>query len=288
MGKIAQSIKFLLMPWLLKVVPPLNSAIARLRDGVVLKQAIRTTDDSLQTATVTYAHASGSREVVLIGMQHVADEEFFYRIAELLDEEEEAGSAILYEDVRCLTAEEAAGLSGKDAEVLRIFDGVFAAQLAMARSSGLAHQADALPPRASWINTDIPLSDLIGSFQPSDLTSVMVSSAVAPPAPDDLPNEPNPFSEFVVDFKFRNSHVLTLAAELMWLSPKTRRVRRIILDRRNEAAFSGIRRALATHDRVVTFWGVNHLPGIGRLLKRDGFSVTDVAWNTVYRFKCFS
>jgi len=272
--------------FLLKLVPLLERAISRLRGGIVAKNAIRTTEGSLDLATVTYADARG-REVVLIGMQHVADAQFFRDVAAALDREEAAGSAILYEDVRSPTDEQYDGLSEEDAAILRAFEGVFTEQAAMAASSGLVHQMDALPPRDSWTRSDIDILEMIGLIRRHGLERCLGQYLGAADADASVPDGPNPFAELLTDFQFRHAHVMELATWLGTLRPKARKLRRLILDRRNEVAVECIRQALISNRRVAAIWGVAHLPGIGRLLKRDGFSVTEVTWNTAYRFKRF-
>lgn len=52
-----------------------------------------------------------------------------------------------------------------------------------------------------------------------------------------------------------------------------------IIDRRNEYAVEGVLRS--TVDHRVLYWGAAHLSGMVKLLRENGYSITDEGWRVV-------
>ena len=287
MKKVKLFFRFLLAICLLPIVRLANGMIAALRGGTVLKQAIRTTSEGLQTAVVVYSKPDQDQEVVLVGMIHVAEERFFRTVLTMLDAVESLGGAVVYEGVGRPTPEQMAGLTQEEAAVFRMFEQMFNAQRAMAKSAGLVYQKDALPLKDSWINADVPLLETVRQMLKRNLVKYMFGmlhgTEVRLLVKDDL----DPMAEFVADVLFRNVHLMSLLYLPVFLLPKVRNMKRLILDERNVAGFQGIMEALKCHDQVISTWGAAHLSGIGKMLEQEGFAVTGTTWNTVYRYRNF-
>jgi hypothetical protein len=97
----------------------------------------------------------------------------------------------------------------------------------------------------------------------------LFAPAIESPAP-----RLGPVTRAAVRFQVRHRRALD---QVKALRPRNRLVNRVVIKERNHLAFAGAAQALARRD-VVLVWGADHLPGLARLFRADGYRLRSVQW----------
>jgi len=279
------------------VVAILVWPVSVLRWGTVIGNALRIRRNGIQTAVVTYTRPDDGKCVTLVGTMHVADQEYFEELYDLVDtEESELDAAILYERVR----KDKEALRDDDvspsATLERAFGSLHSLYRYMAAATGRAMQMDVLCPQDTWTNTDMTGREVAKRSAETWVVQYLIMTGVLErivktgglkrgiPQP---PPQPYFLASYQAEVSMRAMHLTVPLQALLLLLPKQATPVHIILTERNEIAVEGILEALAYTNNVVSIWGAAHLPGIGKLLKRRGFALSrkHVKWFTCCRFR---
>jgi hypothetical protein len=212
----------------------------------------------LQVAADVYQDDTG-RTITLEGVSHVADADFWLALSSRLAfAEGNNGAEIHFEGV------------GKDVENPPKLGLDYAA---FAESLGLVAQKPGLTYRDTWKRTDIELSEILAHISPERLAKHEKTAAEAE----------HMLLHAAESRAFRRGLHWGLIIILAIYSGSRLRTSTfgvpasVILDRRNMLAACA---AMNTDRDVVAVWGANHLPGIGKLLRRAGFRRVSRHWST--------
>lgn len=224
-----------------------------------MNSSIRRRNGHLATARDTYVR--DGRTVILQGVCHVADENFWEQLNSYLVRAEAVGFEVHFE-----------GVTNDMADPPKIFVDLagFASLL------GLQGQKAGLTYRPHWTRTDISLSELVAGMAPETL-SRMVDTAEK--MNEFLSSMDGHDQRHLIGSVIRRMMAFGLA--LPKAGPFALGIKDpTILGRRNEVA---ARAAIEAERDVVALWGAAHLPGIGELLGEAGFHRTDRQWTPVMR-----
>lgn len=248
---------------------------------------IKNIGGSLQTPVVFYEHPKTGKTVLFIGMTHIADKKYFDKVAKIASGcEKNSNHKILYE--HCRLADSVEDFSEEE---LKIHNQILAygrMHQITADVMGLECQVQtALCKNApsSWINNDLRERSFINA-----LLQKKTCLLENPEAKERLLERMN---ENVIGWlgnKSFNEAAATFLA-LKWLcacSPKKARLMEVILDYRNQIAFSEIEKQLNAGYSVVNIWGAAHLPGLGKMMEEKGFKKIKQEWLTAYQNKKYS
>ncbi len=220
---------------------------------------VRMSRGSGQVPRVTlYKHR---RTVVLFGMIHFAEPQFYSEILRHLEEYERNQYAILYEaiDRDC---------PGVDLSAVEYKKKKAYAQLGQ---FGIVDQYSAMQPRPTWQNTDMSLRAVCGRLDGLSAARLRSSNLHF----QQMREDPLPMVRGLLhlwDCVARG----TVESKIREHVPN----QDVVLHARNEIAVEGIVEASASA-HVVAMWGAAHVPGIVSALVDDhGFSVRSVEWIT--------
>lgn len=212
------------------------------------------------------------QEVVLVGMIHVAPPEFYGQVRWLLERYDEAGYRILIEGMGRVEGDDF-GLSAFDRSLLEHYetlrDRANLINSMLAGATGMVTQLDAFPDWKQWERADLSALEMmrLRGIKPLPPMDERVTAAFA----DFLAK---PRAQTAV-YAFVRAMPRLLAA--LW--PLHSMLGSLVLHHRNRHA---VLRALETRQHAVLPWGAAHLPGMGKLLMQNGFSLDDRSWVLAY------
>jgi len=219
--------------------------------------SIRRTKGSLQVETQVFA--KNGRKVVLCGVMHIAEPSFWGYVNELVKGAEARGHEIQYE-----------GVKNDMGRIVHLGPNIGP----IAEAVGLQGQHDGLKYGTDWVCSDIKLTELLQGVSTEKLAKVEADSVETSKTFKDILAGPEGKSaaKFV-------RWVLGYVHILSKFPSGTFGIRRsVILGRRNASAYEAIK---STPKNVTTIWGAAHLPGIGKMLRADGYKLSGSTWVTV-------
>lgn len=225
---------------------------------------------------VEYYEDDNGREVIMIGMMHVADRSFYDDVRDILDHHPD--HKVLFEGVGDLTEAERSALTPEKLKIEASFSAAKRLYGLFAVALNLASQSDMLKPDPRWINADISMFELIQRYNGELIDCDADTEKI-----------------------FRNGPATPLVrwfAEkaLMgggkwwrrWLSKGNIAMDgHVLLDERNQIAIAKIAEVIPQHD-IITTWGEAHLPGIRKGLEAMGFRRVCLRYLVAYRARGYS
>lgn len=250
--------------------------------NIIGVKGIRNTNGVVQTPVVFYEHPETKKQVVFVATIHVAEGEYFTQLQHFI--ELLVNHKVLFEGVGKLSQEEEKGLTEKELSVSRHFDYIFSLVSKMGEVMLLQHQKQGMVYSSDWINTDMRRLELVKLFAYHNIRILSKEKNL-----DHIFREESiQITRWFVNKLFsRFVSVVVVMSLLTFFSRKRRLVKKIIVEARNEEAMRGINTHLV-ESNVVTIWGVEHLRGIEKRLKKDGFRETRREWFTAYRIREYS
>lgn len=210
----------------------------------------------------------GRQEIVLIGMIHIAPAAFYDRVRELLDAYIECDYRILAEGISRFEGDDF-GLREFDRRLLAAFDKMrdrsrlFGSVIANA--TGMVTQLDAFPDWRQWECGDL---SALERMRLQGLREVPPVTAETVEAMREKLGEPEGARA-----AYRLFQLLPTVMGALW--PVNAVLGSVVLHHRNRFA---ILKALEAPVSAVLPWGAAHLPGMGKLLERNGFERESRAW----------
>lgn len=244
-------------------------------------QEIRNFKGALQTPVHCYKHPATQKTVLLIGMVHIAESAYFekiYKTARFL--EEGPCHKVLYEFVK-VAPKEIETLNPKERKLHKQLLAYREFHRKIAEVMSLQYQFDTnLGARvsSSWICNDIDgraflqklIQEKVDVFRLKEMEKII--EQISKPA----------IQWYINEMLGETAAIAVIAKMVCRIFPVKKKLFRIVLDWRNEIAVKKIIEELSGGHSVVSFWGAAHLPGIGRLLKRQGFVKISEDWITAY------
>jgi len=279
-----RKIKFAFYVWAAMVSLPFVLLAAwiyrKTRKNHLVRKAVRTTREGLQTATLTFEKPDQNQVVKLYGMIHVGQLGYYEEIDHALVADMQDGHTILYEKVTPPTDEELKKFTKEERQLHEAMKGLGAHQTEMAKTLGLVHQMDAIELREEWVHSDLTQIEFIRLLIAAKLTRFVLRMF-------GMANRAGRRFDIIGRlFEWAlQSHVAVALVAMLLMLPKYRKFKSIILDKRNEVAHEGIMKALQTSNRASATWGAAHLPGMSDMLADQGFALTDTEWRTAFTFE---
>lgn len=228
--------------------------------------ALRVLGSRVQTATWVYRRPDTGRTVTLVGTMHIGNARYFGQLSELLDRLAGSGTEIHVEGIahrseEGLTALERRRLAEAGAWADRETTGAAVAALQAESQSGLR-----LPDGSR--NIDLSHLELLRRIGWNEYRRLFR------PPPAGAPQLSGAAARAAIRFQLRHNRGLEI---LRGLSPRQRRLNRVVISERNAVAFAGAADALKERD-VALVWGCDHLPGLARLFVGAGYRLTEQRW----------
>lgn len=238
----------------------------------------------IKTPVVSLYNPRSNRKVVLIGMMHIGDEAYYQKVQAVITSLQEC--AVLYECVGKLSVQERKQLTKPERKILERFESMQKSRGLLKMILGLDDQLKGLTyDDPTWIRTDMSMLDLIRRLD---------RSGYRPPAPS-KENKKNDLKKlldgsdesqtFIARWFF--GCILAIIPLLVATSSitslfngRSRRMTQVILHDRSTIAVEAIVDH-SQHKDIVSIWGSAHLPGMIRLLRKEGFKETGREWLTV-------
>ncbi len=250
------------------------------RKNHLVRRAVCTSRDGLQTATLTFEKPDQNQMVKLYGMIHVGQPDYYDEISHALTADMQDGHIILYEKVTPPTDEELKQYSKEERQLYEAMKGLGAHQKQMAETLGLVHQMDQIKLREEWVHSDLTQIEFIRLLIAAKLTNFVIRMF------GQVNRAARRFDIIGKLFETAlRTHVLVALFAMLLMLPKYRKFKSVILDKRNEVGHEGIMKALQTSKRVSATWGAAHLPGMSDMLADEGFALTDTKWRTAFAFR---
>lgn len=202
-----------------------------------------------------------TRQIRLIGVMHLADRAVWDALKTLLRQETARAASIQFEairPVRRLNQDETQAARRRRA--LHRYLGL---------TLGMQYQTDAIAPGADWVHADL-----------TDIELRSVANIPIAQIPAGAGSMLSGIGQLPIARSQRSRRVLMMASvAVAQLVPYLSTNSDAIVTARNRVA---VRSALqSTSPRIISIWGAAHLPGIARLLVRDGWSVSSSGhWTT--------
>ena len=268
---------------LLLVVSPLWFLFVRLANLIGIN-GLRRVNGKLQTPVIFYEHPITKRIVVFVATIHLGEPEYFVELQKCIDSLASGGYKVLFERVQKLTPEEEECLTDKERRVSRQLQALFELVQEIGKIMSLQHQKSGLTYDAAWINTDVSQYELIQLLASQNVTLLKKEKGFEELFNDEVGKLAVRWLVNKLFDGFIAVAVISYVASLF--SSNKRRIRRIILDNRNEVGLRGINECLS-RGNVVTIWGAGHLRGIEKSLKDCGFREVRRAWFTAYNIRSY-
>lgn len=231
--------------------------------------SLRVNRHGAQTAILTFRHKRTGRKVALFGAMHVGDSEYYSLMHKWASE---SGCTVLYEGIGPISDEQKGMLTEAESGILEDISRLMAMVKSISRILGCAHQGDTPYPSA-WTRSDMTFFELIKSISRSG-SNLRIDGNFDKP-------ELYPLVRFAFNALMIGPLCLFRGLIRSRIS-QTPGLSDVIVDQRNAIALSWIQTAALSRD-VVSIWGAEHLPGIGRLLNREGYRLEKREWTTAYR-----
>jgi hypothetical protein len=228
--------------------------------------ALRVSGNRVQTAVWVFRRPDTGRTATLVGTMHIGDTRYFGQLSALLDGLAGRGAEVHVEGIahrgeEGLTALERRRLATAGTWANRESSGAAVTALEAESQSSLR-----LPEGSRNIDlSHIELLRRIGwkeyrrLFRPPPAGAPQLSGAAAKAA---------------IRFQLRHNRGLEM---IRFLSPRQRRLNRVVITERNAVAFAGAVGALEERD-VALVWGCDHLPGLARRFAGAGYRLTEQRW----------
>ena len=268
---------------LLLVVSPLWFLFVRLTN-LIGTNGPRRVNGKLQTPVIFYEHPVTKRIVVFVATIHLGEPEYFVELQKCIDSLVSGGYKVLFEGVQKLTPEEEECLTDKERRVSRQLQVLFELVQEIGKLMSLQYQKSGLTYDTTWINTDVSQYDLIRLLVSQNVTLLKKEKGVEELFNDEVGKLAVRWLVNKLFDQFIAFAVIAYVASLFL--PNKRKLRRIILDNRNEVGLRGINECLS-RSNVVTIWGAGHLRGIEKSLKGYGFREIRREWFTVYNIRSY-
>lgn len=245
----------------------------------------RTHARTLQTAVNTYRHPDG-RTITIVGIEHIAEADYYLRMRKLVDELEAEGAQIRLEHTNPRHAADAARTEAERSAV----EGF----RADARQRFSAYHAVGLPwidqaesamgePGPNWVHSDVDVIDFIRLVGPHVMASRPQSAGS------------HRLAQQVERIKAAGRPLARRAALLLIRSNLVDgMIKRGIYVRRHEIPegwwlhrivntwreCEEMRKVLARDGDTVLIWGAVHMLGFNEILTRNDFELVDTEWLT--------
>jgi hypothetical protein len=228
-----------------------------------------------EAASELWVHPDG-REVRLVGAMHLAHKSFYLSIADQISRSAAYGWDIHLE--RITAPKEGETLTPLEEEVLTGLKKEKEGRLVLTKILGLTSQNDGLEDEYKRFGSrDVSFHEVARSIDIDKLRKSMESESIV-----DRIKSTNPVSRWIFA-KFLLLLVKNLASVYSFIGEQAMESSYLsedfVLNHRNEVAVGHI--LASTHQKHYVFWGAAHLPGMGELLSREGFTRNHVTWNTV-------
>ena len=214
----------------------------------------------------------GRQVIVLIGMIHVAPAEFYQRVRHLLEAFDKADYRILIEGMGRVEGDDF-GLREFDRGLLEHYeqlrDRANLINGMMAGATGMVTQLDAFPDWRQWERADLSALEMmrLRGVKPMPPMDERIVAA---------------FADFLARPRAQSAvygFVKLMPRLLAALWPLHSMLGSLVLHHRNRHA---VLKALETPQSAVLPWGAAHLPGMGALLRQNGFELSDRSWVLAY------
>jgi hypothetical protein len=228
--------------------------------------ALRVSDTRVQTAVWVFRRPDTGRTVTLVGTMHIGDVRYFGQLSALLDGLAGTGAEVHVEGIAHRSEEGLTALERRRLET--------AGAWANRESSGAAvtaleaeSQSSLRLPEGSR-NIDLSHAELLRRIGWKEYRRLFR------PPPAGAPQLSGAAAKAAIRFQLRHNRGLEM---LRLLSPRQRRLNRVVITERNAVAFAGAVGALQERD-VALVWGCDHLPGLARLFVGAGYRLTEQRW----------
>lgn len=226
---------------------------------------------SFETATWELNNPASGRRLVLVGMMHLGEEEYFEETSKQLETFSAKGYALHYERLKEASEKDVAGLSPKlkvNFERLRS-QAKNASHSKAASVLKLAYQKESLSYPANAENVDITDLDLFLSMGHERASKIFEAMNVAQMEVQE--------ARKMLILAFRMHGIQTLLAKI---TPQGRAMHQVVLRDRNAHAVQAAKTTLETSNLVLV-WGADHLPGLIKTFQAAGFKIEHSYWRKV-------
>jgi hypothetical protein len=223
-------------------------------------KAIRKTSRGLETRIQTYVN-NYDKHITTVGAMHAATEESWRELINYLVAAEKDGAEIHLEGVQ-----PAEGTTEDEKTGIAALLSLMALGRSVAELTGLQYQKDAFVNAPAWKAHDVTVLDVVRKMNKKILLYIA-----------NIGSEDIRISPSKALWSLRNIHILSFFGSFI---PLTRQIvgSEGILHQRNyfatEAAFN-------TQSDVVLVWGAAHLPGMDKILRRNGYRRESTEWRVI-------
>lgn len=234
-------------------------------------------ENKILTPVIHLKNHQTGKEIVLIGMMHVGDKEYYQQVQKLVDSL--LGYKILYEGIKKLSEEETLKLNPNEIKILKKIKKIMNNGSVISTLLRIQDQKKGLQYDPHWICTDMTLFEFIKRLSESKTDSIFTSDTF-------LPKKIAKFEKLLFAWMFdlaleRISGIMVFAKFFGLFSKKERSLEKLIVHDRNIIATKAIL-AHVKDFNVVSIWGAAHLPGMVKELKKDGFRQEKKSWLVAY------
>lgn len=233
--------------------------------------------ENLLVPTIYLEHRKTGRRIVLIGMIHIGDEEYYQNVSLKVDSLENEGYVVFYEMLKSGDIK-SENLSEKQKKILEYFRFQKKQIEVIIDVCDLVKQSDYIKIKDHWVNTDITFLELLaylekGGFSPNTKEK---RDALEVKGVRHL---------ILLRYLFEGAmlNMSTLRFFKIFFSKKDRFQAgvwdSIVLGGRNDLAVDEL---LRIEENVVATWGAGHLTGITNQLRKKGFRVVEKTWQTAF------
>jgi hypothetical protein len=237
-------------------------------------------DAALQTAVATFRHPTRNQTVVLYGVVHIADADYYAKVQQDLD----SYTTVLYEGV-------APGKEEPTAADRSLGD----LQKAMGEMLGMTFQKDGIDyTRTNLVHADMTMDELkekmgggtinpMGQFMSEDQLAQMAPLLRMAAGFGKMMMERNP--QMRDQFRMQMGRQLATADMGSALGPDGGRMMQVILIDRNEVCMNVLGRQLETQQdgSIAIFYGAAHMPDLEQRLAAQGFTLESKRWMSAWR-----
>lgn len=237
------------------------------------------TSVNLQTPYNTYFHEEREQYVTIVGLRHIAQPGYYFRIQEITADEERSGGLIHFEYIESAPESEWLATSRVMQAKRALYESMWGAEASSLDGLGLVSQLDYLYPRPGWENHDIDDIELVRRLNAPALLLLSGLNAafehrlgckdrqqLRDMAISRLKQEAR--ENAGVQAESFNQRLLRL---IYWP------LDRVVIDARSEAALGAVDASVALEpERDLTLlWGENHVKGFDRGLINRGYLAVD-------------
>jgi hypothetical protein len=236
------------------------------------------TRQHLEMQTRTYRHPETGSRIDLIGVVHFAEQQFYDKIQEFIDEREESGAVIHFESTKRATPEEYKAAPPQVRRNIRRIRKIHKGFKFMSDRLGLVPQKQGLNYRQTWENHDATELDIAARLNPRSLGKYALLSRGLSVVGNVLP--PDMMHYFLV---------AGLSTPDEELSKPKRPTKKYIEDKnavirtyRNEVALAAVDAQLGREpgSDIALLWGGGHVADLGKGLEARHYRQTE-DWSLV-------